>query len=157
MLTSYILGLSYVLDIFTLVCQNRTTSSEQNTMQMLIKADKSNWCHLFQSEEEKNLENSVLPLFKLTEAWLVKFMDCFCCFLRWEAAIPWLQRAELLPVKEGQQSHPPSLFSKLLCCGWQEMAWRCLLANCLWPDVIPQIARVSVETGSLQLCLSRGH
>lgn len=48
---------------------------------------------------------------------------------------------------------PPGLLSELLCCPWREMVWRRLLADCLWPDVVPQADLYRTRVSLVRLLL----
>lgn len=97
-------------------------------------------------------------MLKLTETWLLKSvstewssMFCFCCFLRQDQpSVTWESRV----AHEGRTATPaPSLLSKLLCCTCQELAWCSLLADGLWPDVIPRADLYRLQMWVLRLVI----
>lgn len=97
-------------------------------MQILIKTDKSNWCHLFLSGRKNWLRKIYSALVEvgwntITEICEHRMNVQFCCFLRQDQpSMSWVSRA--VARGAGQQSQ---LLSKLAWC------------SLLWPDVIPDV------------------
>lgn len=97
-------------------------------MQILIKTDKSNWCHLFLRGRKKlTKKNLFCPCWSWLKCdywnlWAQNGVPCSAFAVSWgRISHPWLERAELLPMGAGQQSQLPACSQS--CCVALAESW----------------------------------